>query len=109
MIGEDKVGCPSCDLSHHPARSLQLFKPSGVAAGEACTVVLRGSTSQMVDEAERFIAARCAVCILADSEGDTDGTRRRTLSEMLLSCAVEGEARTVTGKKVLLASSCGIF
>ncbi|KAI9448406.1 chaperonin Cpn60/TCP-1 family [Lactarius indigo] len=38
MIGEDK-----------------LIKFSGVAAGEACTVVLRGSTNQMVDEAERSL------------------------------------------------------
>ena len=36
MIGEDK-----------------LIKFSGVRAGEACTVVLRGATSQMIDEAER--------------------------------------------------------
>ncbi len=38
MIGEDK-----------------LIKFSGVAAGEACTVVLRGATSQMLDEAERSL------------------------------------------------------
>ena len=36
-------------------RYFQLIKFSGVAAGEACTVVLRGSTNQMVDEAERSL------------------------------------------------------
>ena len=38
MIGEDK-----------------LIKFSGVKAGEACTIVLRGATSQMIDEAERSL------------------------------------------------------
>src|SRR2546430_13346289 len=32
-----------------------LIRFSGVAAGEACTVVLRGATSQLVDEAERSV------------------------------------------------------
>ena len=56
MIGEDKVrffppfpAMPSSRISY----SSSIF--SGVAAGEACTVVLRGSTIQMVDEAERSL------------------------------------------------------
>ena len=32
----------------------QLLKFSGVKLGEACTVVLRGATQQILDEADRF-------------------------------------------------------
>src|SRR6266850_6600151 len=44
------------------------IKFSGVAAGEACTVVLRGSTNQMVDETERSL--HDALSVLSDSQGD---------------------------------------
>src|SRR5258707_3169067 len=54
MIGEDKVRNTRFPLRCSAEGTLffQLIKFSGVAAGEACTVVLRGSTNQMVDEAE---------------------------------------------------------
>src|SRR5262249_10575401 len=48
MIGEDKM-----------------IKFSGVAAGEACTVVLRGATHQLVDEAERSL--HDALCVLSQT------------------------------------------
>ena len=46
LIGEDKV-----------------IRFSGCAAGEACTFVLRGATSHMLDEAERSI--HDALCVVA--------------------------------------------
>lgn len=45
MIGEDKV-----------------LKFSGCKAGEACTIVLRGSGSHILDEAERSL--HDAICVL---------------------------------------------
>lgn len=50
MIGEDKV-----------------IRFSGVQRGEACTVVLRGPSMQILDEAERSL--HDALCVL--SQGTT--------------------------------------
>ncbi|NXI24855.1 TCPB protein, partial [Sterrhoptilus dennistouni] len=52
MIGEDK-----------------LIHFSGVAMGEACTIVLRGATQQILDEAERSL--HDALCVLAQTVKDT--------------------------------------
>ena len=52
MIGEDK-----------------LLRFSGVPLGEACTVVLRGATQQILDEAERSI--HDALCVLASTVKET--------------------------------------
>jgi T-complex protein 1 subunit beta len=82
MIGEDK-----------------LIKFSGVAAGEACTVVLRGSTNQMVDEAERSL--HDALSVLSQTVRETRITLGGGCAEMLMSCAVDEEARRVSGKKAL--------
>eukprot|EP00045_Choanoeca_perplexa_P017464 m.254189 g.254189 ORF g.254189 m.254189 type:complete len:471 (+) comp17548_c0_seq19:2896-4308(+) len=52
MIGEDK-----------------LLKFSGVELGEACTVVLRGATQQILDEAERSL--HDALCVLTSTVKET--------------------------------------
>lgn len=83
----------------------QLIKFSGVAAGEACTVVLRGSTNQMVDEAERSL--HDALCVLSQTVKETRTVLGGGCSEMLMSCAVEEEARTVKGKKALAVEAFG--
>lgn len=82
MIGEDK-----------------LIKFSGVAAGQACTVVLRGATQQMVDEAERSL--HDALSVLSQTVKETRVTLGGGCAEMLMSCKVEEAARTVSGKKAL--------
>ncbi|WRT63314.1 T-complex protein 1, beta subunit [Kwoniella shivajii] len=82
MIGEDK-----------------LIKFSGVAAGQACTVVLRGATSQMVEEAERSL--HDALSVLSQTVKETRVTLGGGCAEMLMSCRVEEAARTVKGKKAL--------
>ncbi|KAG6868077.1 T-complex protein 1 subunit beta [Termitomyces sp. T159_Od127] len=88
MIGEDK-----------------LIKFSGVAAGEACTVVLRGSTTQMVDEAERSL--HDALSVLSQTVKETRTVLGGGCSEMLMSCAVEEEARKVKGKKAIATEAFG--
>jgi len=52
MIGEDK-----------------LLRFSGVPLGEACTLVLRGATQQILDEAERSM--HDALCVLAATVKET--------------------------------------
>jgi T-complex protein 1 subunit beta len=42
-----------------------LIRFSGVAAGAACTVVLRGSSSHLLDEAERSL--HDALCVLTET------------------------------------------
>ena len=52
IIGEDKMICLS-----------------GVSLGEACTVVLRGATNQILDEAERSL--HDALCVLTQTVKET--------------------------------------
>ena len=47
----------------------QLIKFSGVALGEACTIVLRGATQQILDEAERSM--HDALCVMAQTVKET--------------------------------------
>ncbi|KAG8905134.1 T-complex protein 1 subunit beta [Tulasnella sp. 403] len=82
MIGEDR-----------------LIKFSGVAAGQACTVVIRGSTTQMVDEAERSL--HDALSVLSQTVKETRTVLGGGCSEMLMSCAVEEAGRKVVGKKAI--------
>ncbi|KDN45622.1 hypothetical protein K437DRAFT_256550 [Tilletiaria anomala UBC 951] len=82
MIGEDK-----------------LIRFSGVAAGEACTVVLRGATTQMVDEAERSL--HDALSVLSQTVGETRVTLGGGCSEMAMSKQVDEEARKTSGKKAI--------
>lgn len=82
MIGEDK-----------------LIKFSGVAAGEACTVVLRGATSQMIDEAERSL--HDALSVLSQTVKETRVTYGGGCAEMVMSNAVDEEAVKTSGKKAL--------
>lgn len=120
MIGEDKVSrarkreaqpgafsaylrldlrCPQTIEGVRVCANAKLIKFSGVAAGEACTVVLRGATSQMVDEAERSL--HDALSVLSQTVKETRVTLGGGCSEMLMSCAVDEAARTVSGKRAL--------
>ena len=47
----------------------RLLKFSGVAMGEACTIVLRGATQQILDEAERSL--HDALCVLQQTVKET--------------------------------------
>ncbi len=46
-----------------------LIRFSGVGAGEACTIVLRGSSSHLLEEAERSL--HDALCVLTETVKDT--------------------------------------
>jgi T-complex protein 1 subunit beta len=46
-----------------------LFTWTGVALGEACSIVLRGATQQILDEAERSL--HDALCVLQQTVKET--------------------------------------
>lgn len=82
MIGEDK-----------------LIKFSGVALGEACTVVLRGATQQILDEAERSL--HDALCVLTQTVKETRTVLGGGCSEMLMANAVQALAIKTPGKEAV--------
>lgn len=46
-----------------------LLRFSGVPLGEACTIVIRGATQQIIDEADRSL--HDALCVLATTVRET--------------------------------------
>merc|ERR1712139_26114 len=83
IIGEDKV-----------------LRFSGAACGEACTLVLRGASEQVLDEAERSI--HDALCVLMTTVKETKTVLGGGCCEILMAQAVE-EAAAATAGKVSLA------
>ncbi|GAB1605359.1 T-complex protein 1 subunit beta-like [Argonauta hians] len=82
MIGEDK-----------------LIKFSGVALGEACSVVLRGATQQILDEAERSL--HDSLCVLSQTVKETKTVHGAGCSEMLMAEAVTQLAAKTPGKEAV--------
>jgi len=83
MIGEDKV-----------------IRFSGVRRGEACTIVLRGPSMQILDEAERSL--HDALCVLSQvCAKDQRTVLGAGCCECLMANSVEGYAKKTSGKKAL--------
>ncbi|RPA81728.1 T-complex protein 1 subunit beta [Ascobolus immersus RN42] len=80
-----------------------LIKFSGVAAGEACTIVLRGATSQLLEEAERSL--HDALAVLSQTVIETRTVLGGGCSEMLMANAVDNAARNTAGKKAIAVES----
>ena len=76
---------------------------TGVAAGKACTIVLRGSTDQALDEAERSL--HDALSVLSQVTKETRTVLGGGCSEMNMSKAVEQTAQNESGKKSLAIES----
>ncbi|KAK2931962.1 hypothetical protein FoTM2_006418 [Fusarium oxysporum f. sp. vasinfectum] len=83
-----------------------LIKFSGVAGGEACTIVLRGATEQLLDEAERSL--HDALAVLSQTVKEPRTTLGGGCAEMLMAKAVEGAATRVEGKRQLAVSSFAV-
>ena len=79
------------------------IKFSGVAAGQACTIVLRGATEQLLDEAERSL--HDALAVLSQTVNDPRVALGGGSAEMVMSHAVEQAAQNTTGKKQLAVDS----
>jgi T-complex protein 1 subunit beta len=86
MIGEDKV-----------------IKFSGTAAGEACSIVLRGSGAHILDEAERSL--HDVICVLISAVKNHMVIYGGGNSEMRMSLAVEELAKGTKGKQALAIHS----
>lgn len=86
MIGEDKV-----------------IKFSGTQAGEACSIVLRGSGSHILDEAERSL--HDVICVLISAVKNRRVVYGGGNSEIRMSLAVEELAKGVKGKQALAIQS----
>jgi len=82
MIGEEKM-----------------IRFSGVGLGEACTVVLRGATRQILDEAERSL--HDALCVLTQTVKETRTVYGGGCSEMLMANAIQEEALKTPGKEAV--------
>ncbi|EGG16823.1 chaperonin containing TCP1 beta subunit [Cavenderia fasciculata] len=82
LIGEDKV-----------------IKFSGCPQSQACTIVLRGATTHMLEEAERSI--HDALCVLSVTVQETRTVLGGGASEMLMAKAVDELAANTAGKKAL--------
>ena len=80
MIGEDK-----------------LLRFSGVALGEACSIVLRGATQQILDEAERSL--HDALCVLTSTVREPRIVYGGGCSEMLMANVVSKLAQETPGKE----------
>lgn len=78
MIGEDKM-----------------IRFSGVPVGEACTIVLRGATSHMLDEAERSL--HDALCVLSQVVNEKKTVYGGGCSEMIMAKAIDELATKTPG------------
>ncbi|GAT27167.1 T-complex protein 1 subunit beta [Aspergillus luchuensis] len=96
----DQVKLGQCDVIEEVIIGEDtLIKFSGVAAGQACTIVLRGATEQLLDEAERSL--HDALAVLSQTVKDPRVTLGGGCAEMVMSKAVEQAAQNTTGKKQL--------
>jgi T-complex protein 1 subunit beta len=80
-----------------------LIRFSGVAAGRACTIVLRGATEQLLDEAERSL--HDALAVLSQTVKEPRTTLGGGCAEMNMAKAVMEAAQKVEGKKALAVES----
>merc|ERR1712183_286823 len=76
-----------------------LLKFSGVAVGEACTIVLRGATEQIISEAQRSL--HDALCVMMSTVKETKTTYGGGCSEMLMANAVSEVAASTPGKEAM--------
>merc|ERR1712032_1010461 len=79
MIGEDKV-----------------IKFSGCEQGEACTIVLRGASVHILDEAERSL--HDALAVLFQTVQETRVVHGGGSTEMAMAAAISKKMQTVEGK-----------
>lgn len=74
-----------------------LLRFSGVKVGEACTIVIRGATQQIIDEADRSL--HDALCVLAATVKESRIVYGGGCSESLMAVAVLNKAAETAGKE----------
>lgn len=97
----DKVKLGHCDLIEEiMIGEDKAIRFSGVARGEACTIVLRAPTKQMLDEAERSI--HDALCVISQTVANEPRVVLGAgCSEMNMAIAVDRLAQSTSGKKAI--------
>merc|ERR1711881_597629 len=94
----DKVKIGRCDLIEQVQIGDEtLLKFSGVPLGEACSVVLRGATEQIIGEAERSL--HDALCVLTSTVKEPRTVYGGGCSEMVMAKAVDELASKTAGKE----------
>ncbi|KAK3909146.1 T-complex protein 1 subunit beta [Frankliniella fusca] len=76
-----------------------LLRFSGVKLGEACSIVIRGATQQILDEADRSL--HDALCVLAATVRESRIVLGGGCSEMLMAGAVNAAAAKTPGKEAV--------
>ena len=100
----DQVKLGHCDLIEEVIIGEDtLIKFSGVAAGQACTIVLRGATEQLLDEAERSL--HDALAVLSQTIKEPKTTLGGGCAEMVMAIAVGTVAQKIGGKKRIAVES----
>jgi T-complex protein 1 subunit beta len=82
MVGEDK-----------------LIRFSGCKSGTACSIILRGASNHLLDEAERSL--HDALCVLTETVKETRVVCGGGCMEMLMANAIDQEISTTAGKAAL--------
>ncbi|VDM48558.1 unnamed protein product [Toxocara canis] len=96
----------SCDLIEEVmVGEDRLLRFSGVPLGEACSIVLRGSTQQILDEAERSL--HDALCVLITHVKEARTVAGAGAAEILMSSAVMINSQKVAGKEAIAVEAFG--
>lgn len=102
----ENVKFGSCDLIEEVMIGEdRLLRFSGVPLGEACSIVLRGATQQILEEAERSL--HDALCVLITHVKEAKIVAGAGASEILMSTAVIVESQKVAGKEAMAVESFG--
>ncbi|KAE9549388.1 hypothetical protein FO519_007396 [Halicephalobus sp. NKZ332] len=102
----DSVQFGTCDLIEKVIIGEdELLRFSGVPKGEACSIVLRGATQQILDEAERSM--HDALCVLTTHVREARTIPGAGASEAMMAAKVLVEAQKVAGKESLAVEAFG--
>lgn len=93
MIGEDKV---SIQIEVFISIKKKAIKFSGCARNEACSIVLRGASSHILDEVERSL--HDALCVLINTVKSSRVVWGGGNSEMQMAAACDELSKKVVGK-----------
>jgi len=100
LAGQSWSKLGHCDLIEQVSIGDEtLLKFSGVPVGEACTIVLRGATEQIISEAQRSL--HDALCVMMSTVKETKTTYGGGCSEMLMANAVSDVAASTPGKEAM--------
>jgi len=77
----------------------RMIRFSGCKRGEACTIIIRGATQQILDEADRSI--HDALCVLTQTVKEPRTVPGGGCCEVAMAAAVREAAKEVDGKEVM--------